>query len=294
MTTTYTPTQIREAAPALSVLADAVRAAPACAYVPHQRGQEQFHRAPHRIRALFPGNRFGKSRAMATEAAWWIMHRHPYRRIPRGPIQVVWFAPQYRQYEMMRPMVEGECLPAGWAWNGQDSTYRWPDGSMMYIIPQDRDWRYVQGVNPHLVCYDEEPVLAVWREMLVRQFGPADTHYVIAATATMGASWMEREIYLPWVEHHAAQGLDVERAMLVQSHPLIWCWCQGGIADNPTMTGEQVERFEALTFSNPKEREVRLRGGFADWSGDCIFDDAGLAHQRTLTRQGVLGWMRVA
>jgi hypothetical protein len=42
---------------------------------PHERGQVQFHAAPHIVRAMFPGNGFGKTRAAGTEANWWLTHR---------------------------------------------------------------------------------------------------------------------------------------------------------------------------------------------------------------------------
>jgi hypothetical protein len=289
-----TEAELAEAAPALRVIDRVYKAFPARLYQPHEHGQIQFHQSKHRIRAMFPGNRFGKTRAMATEAAWWLGHSHPYNKnIPNKPIQVVWTAPQFKQFEMLKPMIEGSCLPAGWSWNGQDNVYSWPDGSKFFVIPQDRDWHYVQGINPHLVCFDEEPNLPLWREMLVRQFGENDTHYVLAATATMGASWMEDQIYKPWSEFHAARGLDTARAMVAQLHPTIWCWASGGIADNPTMSADQIGRARDLIWSNPKEREVRLHGGFADWSGDCIFSDEGLAIQAKNVRPGTLGFLRV-
>lgn len=251
---------------------------PDLAYTPHDRGQRQFHEATHTIRALFPGNRFGKTRAAGTELAYYLTHEHPMGHpMPQWPVIAIWFAQEFRQWELLRPQMEMECLPRGWNWNEQKHCYSWPDGSVLWVISCDRDWTYIQGINPDIVVFDEEPPLKLWREMMMRKLGARDTKYILTATATGGETWMEAEIWRPWMEHHKAAGVGLEEAKRVQSHPYIWVWDTGGVADNPSMNAEKIAWAEQTTWASDEERRVRLRGGFGRFNGRPVFDLAALS-----------------
>lgn len=255
--------------------------------------QRAFHKSTHIIRGMFPGNGAGKTTAMGIEANWWVRHKHPWQAIPPWPIVAIWICPQFRQFEILKPQLESECLDAGWTWNGSDNFYRWADDAHLWILPADRDWTYVQGINPDIVFADEEPPLKLWREMLQRRRGKRKTRFVVGATATQGVSWMESEIFKPWVEHHQGLGLDPERALEVQSHPHLWVWDRGGIRDNPGASTEDVEWYETRTWSSAKERKVRLKGGFENWAGDSVFDQAGVDWLRERVKKGELGWLEL-
>lgn len=255
--------------------------------------QRAFHKATHAIRFMCPGNGAGKTTAMGIEANWWVRHKHPWQVIPDWPIVAIWVAPQFRQFDILRPQIESECLDAGWHYNGSDNFYEWGDGAKLYVVPSDRDWTYLQGINPDIVLFDEEPPLKLWREMLQRRRGKRKTRFVIGATATAGVSWMEPELYQPWKDHHRALGLDADRALIAQQHPHIWCWDRGGIRDNPGASVEDVAWYESRTWSNEKERKVRLRGGFENWTGDAVFDQSGVDWLRTRVASGELGWLEL-
>lgn len=264
---------------------------PASFYTPHTNGQEQFHRSRHAIRALFPGNRFGKTRAAGTEVAYYLEHDHPYTPdlVPHWPIQAIWFAQEFRQWELLKPQIEGECLPAGWNWNDQKHRYEWPKGDTLYVISCDRDWTYIQGINPDLVVFDEEPPLKLWREMMMRRLGERTTRYILTATATGGETWMEAEVWRPWAEHHKAAGVSLDQAKAVQSHPYIWVWDTGGVADNPIMTTEQIAWANQTSWASEEERRVRLRGGFGRFNGRPVFSLDALAKMETMMAE----WDRV-
>jgi len=259
---------------------------PSLNYTPHEHGQEQFHRAAHTIRLLFPGNRWGKTTAMAVEGNWWLQGRHPYQPTPEATpdscIQVLWIAPQYKQFKELRPQLESTAFDRGFEWNEQDHAYRWPNGSVLWVIPADRDWTYIQGINPDLILCDEQPPLALWRELLMRRFGVRNnrlvkTRFIIAATATQGESWMKGQLYQPWLLHHLGQGLSESDAMKAQTHPTIWCWPRGGIKDNPKAPADIVKEYEATVWSSEAERRVRLEGGFSSWIGTPVFDADAMA-----------------
>lgn len=271
---------------------------PSAWYEPHDHGQRQFHMAPHRIRAMFPGNRWGKTTAMGVEVNSYVRHDERFTPKPKHPAQVLWFCTQFRQFDLLREQLHARCFDKGWTYNGSDNFYEWPGGDRLWIIPGDRDWTYIQGINPDLVCVDEECPVALWRELRARGFGDRATRYIVAATATMGAeTWMKGEIYDPWLAEHARVGVDEARAMLVQRHPEIWCWPMGGIEDNPSMGADKVAGFQALTWSSDKEKQVRLRGGFQSWVGDPCFSMEGLdwlrAQRKAWGGTERVGWLEV-
>lgn len=238
-------------------------AKPTAFYRPSSRMQESLHASRHRIRAMFVGNRSGKSIGMAREVQGQADH-------PKSVI--VWVCPQFKQFDALRADFEKIIFDAD-AEYVTDDFYRWPNGSKCFIIPRERDWQFIQGINPDLVCIDEECPVSLYRELRARGAGLRDTRYLIGATATGGdITWMATDIYEVWARWHAERGMDEEAAMKAQMHPEIWCWPRGGIADNRAMTPEKVAYFQGLSWSNDKERVVRNQGGFVQWIGDAVFD----------------------
>lgn len=255
---------------ALALLAAMRLHTPAELYAPHA-GQLAFHAAPHRVRALWVGNRWGKSTALAVEA---------HRCVQAPGRIVVWICPQFRQFEALRPQLQEQVFGPAATFVHPD-LYRWGNGSQMFIVPRERDWTFIAGINPDLVCVDEECPLALWRELRARGAGARRTRYVIGATAVGGdTTWMEEELYQPWMAHHRALGLDEAEAIRRQAHPEIWALPCGGIADNTALSEEARSYFLGLRWSGPKEEGVRQRGGFAQWVGDPVFDEAGIERMR--------------
>jgi hypothetical protein len=265
--------------PELEPLANAIAEAdqkvrPHLSYEPHANGQQQFHASKHRLRALFPGNRFGKTTAVGNEAQWQIERKE--RSI------ILWICPQFRTFELLQPQLEDEIFGPV-PYNRADNFYEWPNRSRMYVIPRERDWHFVEGINPDLVVIDEECPLPLFRELRARGAGRNETRYVISATATdMSGSWMEQEIYRVWLEFHNAKGMDESQAMRAQLHPEFWVWPRGGIGDNPSMTPDKVRYFRGLTWSSAKEKKVRDEGGFETAIGDPVFDPEGIEHLRIM------------
>lgn len=241
--------------------------------------QLAFHRSPHITRLLVPGNGWGKTTAMAAEVNEWALHTNRWQQTPRWPLLMLWFVKLRDQFEMLKAQLIEEVFGRTAVWNPTARAFVWPDGSKLWIGAADQreDWQKWQGVPVDLVCFDEAPPRKLYREMQLRRRAKRKTRYIIAATATTSDSWMEPEIYRPWLEHHQALGLTEERALFVQSHPTIFCWSMGGIADNPGADASDLAHYEAVTQAmNPKERKVRLRGGFERWVGDGVFDAAAL------------------
>jgi hypothetical protein len=275
---------------------------PVTTYVPHQGGQAQFHAAPHTVRALYPGNGFGKTRAAGSEVAYYIYRLHPHLTPPDWPLIVVWCAETFKQFKILRSQLESECFgprrgpvyPHGWLFNQSDNVYTWPGGDQMFLVSGDSDWRHVQGVNPDLVVFDEEPPAQMWREFQMRRRGKRKTRYIFAATATGGMTWMYDEIYLPWLDHHKLLQLTETQAIHEQKHPTIWCWPTGGIADNPGADQSDRDWYTSRRFGSKAEKAVRLGGGFRDFAGQMVFDEEGLELQRRGLAEGRDGQLRLA
>ena len=250
-------------------------------YTPHEGGQRQFHESDHRFRFLFPGNRWGKTVAMGIEADMVLQGSDRFRKKRKVPAQVLWFAPQLRQFDVLKAQLDQKCLTQGYKFDANDNKFTWPNGSQMWVIPHDRDWKNIQGINPDMICGDEQPPRSLWNELQARSFGDRLTRYVIAATATEGISWMDKVFYKPWFDHHIRQGLDVDGAMRAQNHPQYFVWPKGGIKDNPSIEDSEKRRFaEQEWVGGAKEYAVRNGGGFQLWLGDCIFEDESLDWQR--------------
>lgn len=214
---------------------------------------------------------------MGMECHTWAMHTNQWQRTPRWPLLMVWFVKLQDQFELMRVQLTDMVFGSIAVW--KNGRFTWPDGSQLFIASADRreDWRKWQGVPVDLLCFDEEPPQGLWREMSVRRRAMRKTRYVIGATATNPESWMETELYRPWLQHHQDQGLTEEEALFTNNHPRVWAWTMGGIGDNPAADASDVAWYDEMTKPmHPKERKVRLKGGFESWVGDGVFDDDAL------------------
>lgn len=249
-------------------------------YRPHTGGQRQFHQSDAIVRALFPGNGFGKTTAAGNEVNWWVTHTHPFQKTPSWPTIIIWCCETFKQFKILRSQLEMECFDGRPRFNKVDHTYTWEDGSQMFLVSGDSSWTHVQGINPDLVVFDEEPPEALWGEMRMRRRGRRKTRYIFAATATQGMTWMYRDLYLPWLQHHSRLGQDEQRAMRHQWHPRLWVWSKGGITDNPGADAGDRDWYKSQNFNSDAERQVRLGGGFADFSGQPVFDLHALEKQK--------------
>lgn len=269
-----------ELARALLALEEMRKREPSAFYQPHP-GQEAFHRSTHDIRIIAAGNRFGKTLAGAVEADWYLQGTHRYCQVPKGHVQVAWICPVFGQMDKLRAQIESQALTAGWIWSGSTNSYTWPNESKMFIVSADSEWQRIQGLNFDLVICDEEPPIALWRELLTRSFGYRNgrkvrARYAITATASESESWMARELYTPWLKHHADLGLSESQAIESQSHSKIWCFPRGGIADNPMAEAADIAHYNSINWTSEEEKRVRMQGGFANFSGSSVFDRNGV------------------
>lgn len=247
--------------------------------------QVPFFMAPHRILALFTGNRFGKSICMGVKATDVV-------RVPKS--DVIWVCPELNQFEQIRQQIlEPQCLDHGYEWNASKHFYHWPNKSRLLVFSNESGWDDVQGTAPKLVCIDEQCDLMLYRELLAR-VSKTMIRYIIAATPTKAESWMEHLVYRPWLDHHAALGLTEDQAIAQQLHPDIWCLPRGGIEDNQTIPATERVFFSKQAWGSEKEWKVRNKGGFLRLAGDGVFDASGVEWLRGRISAGENGSLEVA
>lgn len=243
--------------------------------VPHERGQRQMLASRHKIRVAIPGNGFGKTTAMGMAMDMLLQRDDPYNpdMVPtKWAPQGIWVCQKFQQMDLLRAQLEDEIWTRPWSWNQSRHFYEWPNGSKLFIVSGDSNWEHIQGIPVDAVAFDEHPDRALWNELMFRRRGKRKTRYMVAATMTQGMTWFVREVVQKWEEFHKAQGLSSDEARDLQLHPSIWLWDKGGIADNPSMSEEDLAHYQEIGHASTKELDVRLRGGYADFAGESVFD----------------------
>lgn len=252
---------------------------------PHEEGQLQALCSDHKFRILIPGNGFGKTTVMGFDADCLLQRDDAFKPhvIPKEsrPMSAIWFCQKYQQWEILRGDLEADVFTRGWTWKEQKHFYewpkprgceQWPHGSRLYVLSSDSDWSSIQGVQIDAVYFDEHPDRKFWNEMMYRRRGKKKTRYMVAATMTLGLTWFVRDVIQPWEKYNRDKGRTGEESREIQDHPTTWIWDVGGIHNNPGMDQEDVEHYESIATVSEKEALVRTKGGYADFTGDPVFD----------------------
>lgn len=248
---------------------------PAMLFDPHDNGQIQALCSDHKYRILIPGNGWGKTTCMAVDNDCLMQRDDPFKPHmmpkPDRPTTSIWYCQKYQQWEMMAPDVE-EVFTRGWKWHSQKHYYEWPNGSRTFILSSDSDWTAIQGVQIDAVYFDEHPDRKFWNEMMYRRRGKKKTRYMVAATMTQGMTWFVTQLIQKVEKSYTEQGLTAARALELQPHPEYFLWNVGGVESNPATTDEDREHYESIETASEKERHVRLKGGYADFTGEPVFN----------------------
>lgn len=223
-------------------------------YQPHT-GQEPFHRSSERIRALFTGNRFGKSRAAAQECHWWACGNHPYQKTPSPPvrIRVVGDGFDYGIEKVLLPIfrtiIDPHLLKGGsWAdaYSAGTHTLYYHNGSVIEFMSYKlndlgRGAQMFAGVALDLVWHDEHSPFDIWQENLTRLID-RNGRAILTLTPILGKTWEHAEVYERWQN----------------GEPGIACFI-GAMTDNPYLPPEAVQTYLSA-ITDPQMREVREAG----------------------------------
>lgn len=247
-------------------------------------GQDRFHSSTHRHRLAATGNGWGGTRTLGMEIDAWMRHTNRWQQTPKGPILAWWYAPDLAQFEGIRlKMLEPRCFGAlpVWKTDSPGPRYEWPEshggGGVLLIKTHHTSWKSGQGVEPHLIAFDENPIEDQFKEAGLRSRGDPPTRIIGKMTQTEGITWMKEAVYEPWLRAHRAKHIfDEEEMMLAQVHPDFWLWPRGGIHDNANLSDADVDyyiRFIEQVSRSKNEKRVRLYGGFLSFVGDPVFDE---------------------
>ena len=262
---------------------------------PHDQGQVQFLQSRHKMRVAIPGNGWGKTTAMGMAADMLIQKDDPYNPdlLTKWPTIGIWVCQKFQQMDIIRHQLEEEVWTRPWKWNESKHKYIWPNGGELHIVSGDSSWEHIQGVPVDFVCFDEHPERRLWNELYFRRRGKRKTRYMVAATMTLGLTWFVREIVQPWEQFHAQRGLGGKEARESQLHPDVWVWDVGGIQDNPAMDQDDIDHYNAAGHASDKELQVRLKGGYADFTGEAVFDREALDRQIANLQEGTEGMLEL-
>lgn len=204
------------------------------------------HMAQQAIRALFWGNRVGKTEWGAMETSEYATAHHEHRLV-QPPFQIWAACPSYdvqkdtTQPKLLRYLPESEIKSKTWLRKGVLKEIELKNGVTIVFKSYEQGREKFQGAGVRLIWFDEEPPHDIWEECFVRVEAGQQLDVILTMTAIKGMTWVYDEIYLAT----GNEDLYVSEA---------------GWDDNPYLTEKQKEQMSrGLSASALK---VRREGKF--------------------------------
>lgn len=227
------------------------------AYRPHKK-QLMFHTNPKHTRLYIGGNRSGKTVGGGTEAAYWLMKKHPYRKLPlpEGPIRMRGVAVDFNYGvdmimlpELVR-WIPPSFLKKGSFEESYDSNHRLltlANGSFIEFRSYEQDLEKFAGTSRHATWFDEEPPKHIYDECMARHVD-TDGFTWITMTPVEGMTWVYEGLYLPGIEGDEDIGvIEIETD------------------ENTHLSPEAIRRFNKGLDEDTKK--ARNRGEFVAFGG---------------------------
>lgn len=211
--------------------------------------QSAFYKAPQSIRALFWGNRVGKTEVGAMEVARYLLGEHEYRDI-EPPVEAWVICPSFdAQFETTQPkllryipeksIVHRQHLRGNILSQLMVKTDRGISRVNFKSYEQGRE--KFQGAGKRIIWFDEEPPRDIFEECLVRQEAGQPLDIVLTMTPIKGMTWVYDTIY-------------------ISTDTNLYYVSTAGWEDNPWLTDEQKD---LMSRGLTKEAlEVRRYGRF--------------------------------
>ena len=221
-------------------------------YVQEHEKQLEASRTDKVIRALFWGNRVGKTECGAMEAARVLLGRHPF--INQGE---VWsFCPSFdeqkdtTQKKLLTYLPESRIVDRIWLRKGilKELTIKADDGRTTKITfkSYEQGREKAQGAGKTFILFDEEPPKDIYEECFVRQEAGIKLYLMLTMTPIKGLTWVYDRLYL----NTTSPDIFVSKA---------------GWNDNPFLGEEQI----AIMSRNLTETALKVRrdGDFVRMTG---------------------------
>lgn len=208
--------------------------------------QKEATKAEEAIRALFWGNRVGKTEWGASETARYATNNHQFKVIGE-PVEIWCACPSYEvqeettQKKLLTYLPEKEIEHISYLRGRIIKKIRMKNGTVIDFKSYDQGREKFQGTGKRLIWFDEEPPKDIWEECFVRVEAGQQLDVILTMTAVKGMTWVYDEIYL----NTGNEDLYVSEA---------------GWDDNPYLTEKQKEQMaRGLSASALK---VRREGKF--------------------------------
>jgi phage terminase large subunit-like protein len=222
------------------------RAADPLKYVDRHAKQIEAHTAMQAIRALFWGNRVGKSEWGGQETAEYATEHHPHRKM-QAPFEIWAACPSYdvqettNQKKLLTYLPESEIKRIEYIRGKIIKKIELKNGVTILFKSYEQGRDKFQGAGVRLIWFDEEPPQDIWDECFVRVEAGQQLDVILTMTAIKGMTWVYNRIYL-----------DTNNPDLFIS--------TAGWDDNPFLTEKQkAQMSRGLT---PEAIQVRRDGKF--------------------------------
>ena len=254
------------------------------AYRPHAK-QLKFHKADTHTRLYIGGNRSGKTTGGVVEDIYWLIGRHPYKRLPfqdqpvRGRAVAVDFnygVAQILLPEFARWLPPSFLINGSWedSYNKEFRMLTLANKSTLEFKSYDQDLEKFAGTSRHFTHYDEEPPQHIYNECQARLVD-TNGYSWLTMTPVEGMSWVYDSLYLPGTEGKDPDISVVEVDML----------------DNPHIGAEAAERY--LKGLDEEERAAREKGHFMEMGGKVFKNFSKQAHViPPINPKSVANWRR--
>jgi len=167
--------------------------------------QSQFYKAPQSTRALFWGNRVGKTEVGAMEVARYMLGEHEYRDVT-PPVEVWSICPSFdaqaetTQKKLLYYLPKSRIVDTTTIRKGIYSsiTVKANNGTLSVINfkSYEQGRSKFQGAGKRLIWFDEEPPHDIYEECVVRQEAGQSLDIVLTMTPIKGMTWVYDEIFL--------------------------------------------------------------------------------------------------
>jgi phage terminase large subunit-like protein len=171
-------------------------------YVQQHTKQKEASAARHLIRALFWGNRVGKTEWGAQEVAKVALGEHEWIR----PGEIWSFCPSFdeqkdtTQLKLLRYLPESKIKDRTWLRKGilKELVIDAGNGRISKITfkSYEQGREKAQGAGKVLIWFDEEPPKDIFDECSVRQEAGVTLFMILTMTPVKGMTWVYNEIYL--------------------------------------------------------------------------------------------------
>lgn len=170
-------------------------------YAKQHPKQKDATAAMQAIRALFWGNRVGKTEWGAQEVASYALNRHKYRRVGE-PVEIWCTCPSFdaqeetTQKKLLTYIPEKEIKHVDYLRGRIVKKMVLKNGTIISFKSYEQGREKFQGAGKRLIWFDEEPPKDIWEECFVRVEAGVQLDVLLTMTAIKGMTWVYDEIYL--------------------------------------------------------------------------------------------------